>query len=141
MKKRALRALRNQYWKRSDIGILRNGLRPALAMQTRNSTTRLRPIAHPTPDICNSKRVPFFTSYPNQRFQIILKNVRRPREVLLKLNLGICTVGYRKGVRNLPPMLRALESTWEIIMRHTWLTCMYQRGTVSHGHIQGRSRR
>jgi len=104
-------------WKGSDIDIYIYGLHPAAANEkVRHIYEVFRanlPANAPCLVVRNSKTISFLTSYPNRRFQIILKKVRHPKELLLNFDLDICAVGYDgKEVWMLPRMVRALESTW-----------------------------
>jgi hypothetical protein len=106
-----------EQWKGSDIDIYIYGLHPVDAnKKIRHIYEVFRanlPADTPCLVIRNSKTISFLTSYPNRRFQIVLKKVRHPKEVLLNFDLDICAVGYDgKEVWMLPRMVRALESTW-----------------------------
>ena len=103
-------------WKGSDIDIYVYGLHPAAANEKIRHIYEVFKANLPADAPClvtrNSKTISFLTSYPNRRFQIILKKVRHPKEVLLNFDLDICAVGYDgKEVWMLPRMVRALEST------------------------------
>ena len=110
-------------WKGSDIDIYIYGLDPAAANEKIRHIYEVFRSNLPTDASClvirNSKTISFLTSYPNRRFQIILKKVRHPKEVLLNFDLDICAVGYDgKEVWILPRMVRALESRWDITPRY-----------------------
>lgn len=110
-------------WKGSDIDIYIYGLDPVAANQKIRHIYKIfranLPADAPCLVIRNSKTISFLTSYPNRRFQIILKKVRHPKEVLLNFDLDICAVGYDgKEVWMLPRMVRALESRWDITTRY-----------------------
>ena len=103
-------------WKGSDIDIYIYGLHPAAANEKIRHIYEVfkanLPANAPSLIVRNSKTISFLTSYPNRRFQVILKKVRHPKEVLLNFDLDICAVGYDgKEVWMLPRMVRALEST------------------------------
>lgn len=122
-------------WQGSDIDIYVYGLDPAAANEKIRHIYDVfkanLPADAPCLVIRNSKTISFLTSYPNRRLQIILKKVRHPKEVLLNFDLDICAVGYDgKEVWMLPRMVRALESTYCISTRRTWLMCVYQRDII-----------
>jgi hypothetical protein len=103
-------------WKGSDIDIYVYGLDPTAANEKVRHIYDVFKANLPAEAPClvtrNSKTISFLTSYPNRRFQVILKRVRHPKEVLLNFDLDICAVGYDgKEVWMLPRMVRALEST------------------------------
>jgi len=110
-------------WKGSDIDIYIYGLDPAAANEKIRHIYQVFRSNLPADASClvirNSKTISFLTSYPNRRFQIILKKVRHPKEVLLNFDLDICAVGYDgKEVWMLPRMVRALEGTLDITTRY-----------------------
>jgi hypothetical protein len=104
-------------WKSSDIDIYTHGLNPI------ESNKRIEHIfqvfKQNLPDeiqdsiivVKNSKTITFLPPYPYRRFQIILKLVKNPAEVLLNFDLDICAMGYDgKELWMLPRAARALES-------------------------------
>jgi hypothetical protein len=64
----------------------------------------------------NSKTITFMTTYPYRRFQIVLKLVKSPAEVLLNFDLDICAMGFDgKELYMLPRAARALQSELRFI--------------------------
>lgn len=104
-----------EQWKASDIDIYIYGLN---SMEANKKIEHLfdifkrnLPTGAPTLVIRNSRTVSFLSNYPHRRFQIILKIVKNPAEVLLNFDLDICAVGFDgEKVYMLPRAARALES-------------------------------
>lgn len=102
-------------WKSSDIDIYIYGLGPPeVNEKIKHIFTTFKknlPLDAPITVLKNSKTISFLSSYPHRRFQIILKLVRNPAEVLLNFDLDICAMGYDgTSLRMLPRAARALES-------------------------------
>ncbi|PVF98261.1 hypothetical protein CPB86DRAFT_797410 [Serendipita vermifera] len=63
----------------------------------------------------NSGTISFISKFPQRRFQIILKMVKNPAEVLLNFDLDICTIGYDgECLYMLPRAARALETGYSV---------------------------
>jgi hypothetical protein len=102
-------------WKSSDIDIYIYGLNPIQVNQKIEHLFAVfknnLPEDAPVLVVRNSKTVSFISNYPRRRFQIILKIVKDPAEVLLNFDLDICAMGFDgKNVYMLPRAARALES-------------------------------
>lgn len=102
-------------WLSSDIDIYIYGLNPLEANkkieQLWSIFKRNLPDGAPTLVVRNSKTISFMSKYPLRRFQIILKLVRNPAEVLLNFDLDICAMGFDgEKLWMLPRAARALES-------------------------------
>jgi hypothetical protein len=102
-------------WKSSDIDIYIYGLSPLQVNQKIEHLFAVFkanvPEDAPVLVVRNSKTISFISNYPRRRFQIILKIVKNPAEVLLNFDLDICAMGFDgKNVYMLPRAARALES-------------------------------
>ncbi|PVF98265.1 hypothetical protein CPB86DRAFT_825813 [Serendipita vermifera] len=104
-----------EQWKSSDIDIYIYGLDPLQANEKikhlftvfKNNLPEDAPILV----VRNSKTISFISNFPRRRFQIILKIVKNPAEVLLNFDLDICAMGFDgENVYMLPRAARALES-------------------------------
>lgn len=105
-------------WISSDIDIYIYGLSPEAANKKIEELwiifKKNIPPNSPTLVIRNSKTISFLSNYPLRRFQIILKIVHNPAEVLLNFDLDICAMGFNgEGLYMLPRAARALESTYQ----------------------------
>ncbi|KZT38484.1 hypothetical protein SISSUDRAFT_1061942 [Sistotremastrum suecicum HHB10207 ss-3] len=103
----------------SDIDLYIHSLPPPLAnakiSQIFETFKSNLPPSSPTLVVRNSKTITFFSSYPTQRIQIVLKLVRNPKEVLLNFDLDVCAVGFDGGeVYMLPRTARALETGYSV---------------------------
>lgn len=104
-------------WDKSDIDIYIYGLNPTEANQKIEHVfevfkQNLPPDARESIMVVrNSKTITFLTMYPYRRFQIVLKLVKNPAEVLLNFDLDICAMGFDgKEFYMLPRAARALHS-------------------------------
>jgi hypothetical protein len=107
-------------WKSSDIDIYVYGLRPHECNKKIKHIFSIfkknLPPDAPMTVVKNSKTVSFLSSYPHRRFQIILKLVQNPAEVLLNFDLDICSMGYDgTTLWMLPRAARALESMYPTV--------------------------
>ncbi|PVF98266.1 hypothetical protein CPB86DRAFT_362005 [Serendipita vermifera] len=108
-----------EQWKSSDIDIYIYGLDP---LQVNKKIEHLftvfknnLPEDAPILVVRNSKTISFISNFPRRRFQIILKIVKNPAEVLLNFDLDICAMGFDgENVYMLPRAARALETGYNV---------------------------
>jgi hypothetical protein len=108
-----------EQWKDSDIDIYIYGLDPLQAYQRIEHIWTIfknnLPEDAPVLVVRNSKTISFISNYPRRRFQIILKIVKTPAEVLLNFDLDVCAMGFDgECVYMLPRAARALESKYMV---------------------------
>jgi hypothetical protein len=104
-----------EQWKDSDIDIYIYGLDPIQAYQRIEHIWTIFKNNLPEDELVlvvrNSKTISFLPNFPRRRFQIILKIVKNPAEILLNFDLDICAMGFDgECVYMLPRAVRALES-------------------------------
>ncbi|PVF98262.1 hypothetical protein CPB86DRAFT_873454 [Serendipita vermifera] len=108
-----------EQWKSSDIDIYIYGLNPIQANEKiKHLFTIFRDNLPEDASILvirNSRTISFISNFPRRRFQIILKIVKNPAEVLLNFDLDICAMGFDgESVYMLPRASRALETGYNV---------------------------
>ncbi|PVF98264.1 hypothetical protein CPB86DRAFT_797412 [Serendipita vermifera] len=108
-----------EQWKSSDIDIYIYGLDPVQANEKIEHLFKVfknnLPEEEPILVVRNSKTISFISNFPRRRFQIILKIVKNPAEVLLNFDLDICAMGFdEECVYMLPRAARALETGYNV---------------------------
>ncbi|PVF99136.1 hypothetical protein CPB86DRAFT_814258, partial [Serendipita vermifera] len=101
----------DKQWESSDIDIYIYGLNPIQANEKIKHVFAIfrnnLPEDAPTLVVRNSKTISFIPNFPRRRFQIILKLVKNPAEVLLNFVFKYANKGY--GIRILPSYLESLK--------------------------------
>jgi hypothetical protein len=131
-----------EQWKSSDIDIYIYGLDPVQAYQKIEHLFSIfennLPEGQPILVVRNSKTISFISNFPRRRFQIILKIVKNPTEVLLNFDLDICAMGFDgENMFMLPRAARALESEYTYYFVTLELTYVAGYSVFTMDMIQG----
>ncbi|PVF98263.1 hypothetical protein CPB86DRAFT_784896 [Serendipita vermifera] len=108
-----------EQWRGSDIDIYIYGLNPIQANEKIDHLFTVfkhnLPESAPILVVRNSKTITFISSFPRRRFQVILKIVKNPAEILLNFDLDICAMGFDgEHAYMLPRASRALETGYNV---------------------------